>query len=158
MIFVKNSDADPGDANKENARHHIYQSLLYQAIVGTVIWILCLVFIREKPPTPPSSSCENVTKDVIGNIIKVSKNKNALILIFTFGLILGFANTYGSVSGILVNSLGFDDKAASLFGTMFILGAIVGAGIFGTIVEIYKIYKLSTMIICGMGAISSGIV
>ena len=94
----------------------------------------------------------------MGNIAKVLKNKNAMVLVFTFACVLGFANTYGAVSGILVNALGFDDKAASLFGTMFILGAIVGAAVFGVIVEIYKNYKSSTVIICGMGAIAGGFV
>ena len=38
---------------------------------------------------------------------------------------------------------------------MGIIGAIAGAAIFGVIVEVYKIYKKATMIICAMGAIAS---
>ena len=111
--------------------------------------------MKEKPPTPPSASCDNETKDVSGNVIKVLKNKNACVLILTFGFVLGFGNTYGSISGILVNALGYNDNVSSLFGTVFIIGSIVGAGIFGVLVEMYKIYKSATVVICGMGAIAS---
>ena len=71
---------------------------------------------------------------------------------------LGFANTYGSVSGILVVALGYNDDVSSLFGIMFIVGAIVGAAVFGTLVEIFKMYKSATIIICGMGALASAFV
>ena len=90
--------------------------------------------------------------------MKVFKNRNACVLIFTFACVLGFANTYGSVSGILVVALGYSDDVSSLFGMMFIIGSIIGAAVFGTIVEIFKIYKSATVIICGMGAIASGFI
>ena len=58
-IFVTQADSELGDLNVSNARLHIYQSLLWQAVVASVIWILCLIFIKEKPPTPPSASSES---------------------------------------------------------------------------------------------------
>ena len=83
------------------------------------------------------------------------KNKNAMRLIWTFGLVIAFANTYGSIIGILVNALGYKDNLASLFGVVFIVGSIAGAAVFGTIVELNKNYKSAIVIICGMGAIAS---
>ena len=76
-------------------------------------------------------------------------------LVWTFGLVLAFANTYGSILGILVNEFGYNDEIASLFGVVYILGAIIGAIVFGIIVELFNNYKSATVIICGMGAIAS---
>ena len=131
---------------------------MWQAIVAAVVELSVLIFIKEKPPTPPSASRGSITTDVKGNVIKVLHNKNACVLIFCFACVLGFANTYGSVSGILVVALGYNDNVSSLFGMMFIIGSIIGAAVFGTIVEIYKIYKTATIIICGMGAVASAFI
>ena len=66
--------------------------------------------------------------------MKVLKNKNALTLIFTFGCVFGFASAFGNVVGILLEALGYDDYIASILGTMFILGTIVGSAVFGIVV------------------------
>ena len=77
-----------------------------------------------------------------------------MLLVFTFGCVLGFANTLGSTAGVLCEALGYSDSTSSLFGAVFITGSIIGAAIFGTIVEIYKIYKTATTLICLIGTIS----
>jgi len=88
----------------------------------------------------------------------VLKNKHAMRLVWCFGLVIGYANTYGSIVGILCTALGYKDKAASLFGVVFIVGCIIGSAVFGAIVEMFKNYKFSTVVICGMGTISSAFV
>lgn len=55
-------------------------------------------------------------------------------MVFTFGLVLAFANTYGSIIGIIVNEFDYDDKISSLFGVAFIVGQMVGSFTFGSIV------------------------
>lgn len=62
------ADADDGQTNVDNARHHIFQSQLWQAIVGAVVLLLVLVLLREKPKTPPSAASgasDEVSKDVM---------------------------------------------------------------------------------------------
>jgi hypothetical protein len=53
-IFVDDSDLNP--VNREKAKKDIFDSLLCQAILGTLITALVCIFFREKPPTPPSAS------------------------------------------------------------------------------------------------------
>ena len=53
-LFVDDSDKDP--INRVIARKNIFNSLLCQAIIGSVITVLTVIFFREKPPTPPSPS------------------------------------------------------------------------------------------------------
>ena len=122
------------------------------------MWLSTVILLREKPQTPPSSSCVSAKQDLFKSLKQILSNTNAMLLAFTFGCVLGFANTYGSTAGVLCESLGYSDSTSSLFGAVFITGSIVGAGIFGTIVEIYKTYKTATCVICLIGAISSGLV
>ena len=133
-MFVTKEDSQIGDQNVINARHNIRQSLFWQAILATVICVLCVLFIREKPPTPPSASSGHQTTEVFQNIQKVIWSTNALKMVCTFGLVLGFANTYGSIIGIIVNEFAYEDIVSSLFGVAFIIGQIAGAFVFGSIV------------------------
>ena len=95
------------------------------------------------------------------------KDKNFRKLIFTFGIIFGTVNTYGTIVGIIANKMGYTDANASVFGAVFIIGGIVGSGILGAFVEVTRKYKLALMIIssiaiCGpfalLGTLYTGIV
>ena len=63
---------------------------------------------------------------------------------------MGLMNTYGTIIGILVSALGYGPADASLFGAVFIVGGIIGSAVFGIIVEIYKNYRVVTLVICGI--------
>ena len=43
-------------------------------------------------------------------------------MVCTFGLVLAFANTYGSIIGIIVNEFNYHDYISSIFGVAFIVG------------------------------------
>jgi len=74
---VKAADAEPGLTNVENARYHIYQSQLWQAIVGVSALVILLIFFKEKPKTPPSASSETVQpENMKENTKTILKNKN----------------------------------------------------------------------------------
>ena len=76
-IFVTVADADPGQINVDNARHHIYQSQLWQAIVGICVLAFLLVFFREKPKTPPSNSSGTEQRENMKESTKaILKDKN----------------------------------------------------------------------------------
>lgn len=77
-----------------------------------------------------------------------------LKLTVVFGLVLGIMTTYGTIIGIITSEYGYSDDNASLFGAVFIVGGIIGSGVFGTIVEIYKNYKSVTCVICTLTAIT----
>jgi hypothetical protein len=51
-FFVSARDSDPEFVDE--ARHAVYLSLLWQAIIGTVFTLFGCIFFREKPATPPS--------------------------------------------------------------------------------------------------------
>jgi sugar phosphate permease len=110
--------------------------------------------MREKPPSPPSSTSSIQNSSLKQDIVNVFKNKNAVILIFVFGIILALMNTYGTIIGILTAALGYEPAAASAFGATFIIGGIVGSAFFGIIVELKKNYRTVTIVICGVSSVT----
>ena len=117
---------------------------MIQAIIGTVVLVLILVFFREQPDTPPSSTHAVVT-NTLKEEIKICLREPSLVgLVIVFGLILGLMNTYGTVMGIMAAQLGYSSGDSSTFGAVFILGGLVGSGVFGGIVEVKKNYKFIT--------------
>lgn len=72
---------------------------------------------------------------------------------FSFGLVLGMMNTYGTIIGIITAALDYGSTAASLFGAVFIIGGIVGSAAFGVLVEVKKNYKVATIIIAGASSV-----
>ena len=74
-------------------------------------------------------------------------------LVVVFGLILGLMNTYGTIMGIVATQLGYSAANSSNFGAVFIVGGLVGSGVFGGIVEVKKNYKVVTCAISLLTAI-----
>ena len=110
---------------------------------------MILIFFREKPKTPPSASSGSEEKEEIMTSIKtLMRDSNFQKLIFTFGIIFGTVNTYGTVVGIIADKMGYTDANASMFGAVFIIGGLVGSGILGTYVEASRKYKFSMILIC----------
>ena len=81
--------------------------------MGTVALILCLIFFKGKPPSPPSLSATQTSsteKDVVGNVGKVLRNGNAMILVILFGLVQGVGITAGTLLGLATDKVGFTDN------------------------------------------------
>lgn len=91
---------------------------------------------------------------MLDGIKKCLKDKNVITLTVVFGLVLGIMNTYGTAIGIVCAQYGYSEDNASLFGAVFIVGGIVGSGVFGGIVEVYKNYRVATIMICVATAIT----
>ena len=117
-------------------------------MLGVAVFLLILILFKEKPKTPPSaSSTEEETASVMENTKVVLKDKNFVKLIFTFGIVFGTLNTYGTIVGIIANKNGYSDSNASLFGAAFIIGGITGSAILGIYVEKTRKYKIAMTVI-----------
>ena len=102
---MDDTDIDP--ANKDRAREDIFNSLLCQAIIGTVVAALILFLFREKPPTPPSASA-GVKKDpFIPSLKALFMNKTVWLLVVIFGFVQGVFNTLGTVVGEIADKYGY---------------------------------------------------
>ncbi len=53
-LFVKESDK----TDIESAKQHLYELMLTAAVIGTVAYLMVVLFLQDKPVTPPSISKE----------------------------------------------------------------------------------------------------
>ncbi len=119
----------------------------------SIITLLFIIFFREKPPRPPSrSSAEIKEHDFKKNFRKLITDKNVWLLgiIFAFGL--GVLDSHGTVSGEISVKFGFLTTDASLLGGVYIFGGLIGAIIFGRIVDRTGKYKICILIIFFMSS------
>jgi hypothetical protein len=87
---------------RDQARHDVYLSLLWQAIIGTVFTVFALIFFREKPLTPPSlTAADTDSVSILEGVKECFGNTNLLKLMFVFGILLGIMNTLATATGII---------------------------------------------------------
>ena len=103
-------------------------------MIGSVAFGLVAIFMRERPPTPPSSTKSVPDLSFKEDIKAVFRNKNALKLVFVFGIIIGLMDTLGTIIGILTAALEYGPGETSMFGAVWIIGGIIGCLAFGVIV------------------------
>ena len=72
-------------------------------------------------------------------------------------MINGAVNTIATIIGLLGAEYGFGINATSLFGTMAIVGGVVGSGVFGAIVEYRKNYKTVIVVLSFFAVVIPGI-
>ena len=67
----------------------------------------------------------------------------------SYGIIVGFVNTCGTITGLMTADYGYSDSTTSLCGAIFIVGGIFGSALFGGITEVKKNYKfISVFLSC----------
>ena len=68
--------------------------------MGAAIFILVLVFFREKPPTAPSRSSATLKEgDFKSNMLALIRNKNMWTLTVVFGFVAAVLNVNGTIVG-----------------------------------------------------------
>eukprot|EP01095_Lingulamoeba_sp_RSL-Kostka_P005943 TRINITY_DN1811_c0_g1_i2.p1 TRINITY_DN1811_c0_g1~~TRINITY_DN1811_c0_g1_i2.p1 ORF type:complete len:367 (+),score=99.90 TRINITY_DN1811_c0_g1_i2:310-1410(+) len=118
--------------------------LLVQGIIVAIMCVVVIIFVREKPPTPPSfSQIDSEETSLLKSLFVLMKDRNFWIVFITFGIGLGVFNTLATLLQQLVNGppYNYEDWQASVFGALVILFGIVGSGICGFLVEKYRVYK-----------------
>lgn len=98
----------------------------------SIIFMMFVVFFREKPPSPPSrSSAEVKSHNFKQNIMKILKNKNLWVLSFIMAFGLAILDSHATVSGEIATEFNFKTSDASIFGFCFIFFGLIGAVVFG---------------------------
>lgn len=84
--------------------------MLIEAIFITVISIITILFFKEKPPTPPSSTSD---RDDNFSYIEANKilfkNKNFVFIFIFFAFVFGIFNTISTVINYLILPFGFSN-------------------------------------------------
>lgn len=92
-----------------------------QAGIAVVVALLAVLFIREKPPTPPSLSAASEAREekALESLKTLAKDPNFWLLFLAFGFGLGSFNTLATLINQIVAPLGYNDEQSGVLGGEF---------------------------------------
>ncbi|MFX1451626.1 MAG: MFS transporter [Promethearchaeota archaeon] len=120
-----------------------FQNMLnVYGILSLTIGIIYIIFIKNKPPTPPSSDIETEKVLMIDGLKKLFSNSKFWILIVAFLVGMGSYNTILTfIEGIVIPK-GLYSAFAGVFGLLILLGGIIGSLVMSIISDKYKKRKI----------------
>eukprot|EP00053_Salpingoeca_punica_P019830 m.203080 g.203080 ORF g.203080 m.203080 type:complete len:454 (-) comp17732_c0_seq2:334-1695(-) len=105
------------------------------AIPNTLAFVFAFLFMRDRPPTPPSPSASHGTNDFAKDFKALFTNPQYLLLFFAFGIGVAAINSFTTLTGQIVNAQGYSDDEAGYFGAFMIGCGLVGAVVAGLFVD-----------------------
>jgi MFS family permease len=108
--------------------------LLYSyGSVGILIGVLYLIFVKQKPPTPPNPYAEKTKVLMWKGVKKLFQSKDFLFLFFAILISLGAINALSTkIDSIFPQaSVNLDPETPGLIGGVTIFGGILGAFLLG---------------------------
>ncbi|CAF1548078.1 unnamed protein product [Didymodactylos carnosus] len=140
--------------------------LLVQAGFITLATLLIVLFYKSSPPTPPSrsqkpavtmsSSPTTVMSNIWKDCVKLLKNKQFLMLLFSFSIGLGLFSAITTLLEEIIRPCGYTTSDAGIFGAIIIVAGLIGAGIAGVLMDKTHSYRLILKILIVL-AFCSGI-
>eukprot|EP01135_Chromosphaera_perkinsii_P001434 Nk52_evm2s169 gene=Nk52_evmTU2s169 len=114
--------------------------LLVHAILASVCGLLSLL-LRDEPPTPPTSSAAELSYPFLKGLKECFSKPHYIILLFAFGMGLGYVNTMTTILGQIANPQGYSDSESGLMGALLLGGGVIGSAILSPVVDRTKKYK-----------------
>jgi len=128
--------------------------LLIYGILALISGGLFIIFVKNKPPTPPSTEISKERVLMGEGLKKLFLNKYFIILFITFFFGLGIFNFITSYIELIVVPRGFSAVDAGILGGLMLVGGIIGCVIMSVLSDKYKKPKLLLIISVLMATIS----
>jgi len=103
--------------------------LVWYGVVSVVGAVISLVFIRERPATPPSEADQDERFKVFEGLRHIFKQRDMQILLLLFFVGLGMFNAISTWIEQIVSPRGFGPEEAGFIGAVMVVGGILGVGI-----------------------------
>ena len=128
----------------------------FERMLSTYGWLtfgvalLTLLFLRERPPTPPSVDTQDKQSfwKGIGHILK---QRDMLIMLYLFLVGLGIFNAVSSMTDSIAAHAGVDDSDG-LIGGLMLIGGILGASILPVLSDKFRKRRIF-LVICVTGMV-----
>jgi len=128
----------------------------FEQMLSTYGWLtfgvalLTLLFLRERPPTPPSVDTQDKQSfwKGIGHILK---QRDMLIMLYLFLVGLGIFNAVSSMTDSIAAHAGVEDSDG-LIGGLMLIGGIVGASILPVLSDKFRKRRIF-LVICVTGMV-----
>ncbi|MHA1194922.1 MAG: MFS transporter [Promethearchaeota archaeon] len=114
--------------------------LLIYGIAGLVIATLFVLFVKNRPPTPPSKDVIEERVLMFEGLRKMFTNKYFWILIIMYFLGLGIFNMITTYIQVILTpkNPAFDATFAGIVGGIMLLGGIIGAIVFSALADKFQ--------------------
>jgi MFS family permease len=120
--------------------------LLIYGILSIVAGVVFLIFVKDKPPTPPSREVIDEKVLMKEGLNKLFTNRDFMILFILFFLGLGIFNTITTyIEGIVIPK-GYDEDFAGILGGIMLLGGIIGCIIMSALSDKFRKRKILIII------------
>ncbi|MCQ4638386.1 MFS transporter [Anaerovorax odorimutans] len=110
----------------------IRQMLLTYGVVGIIAAALFVIFVKEKPPTPPCPEDEAGRSDFKEGIRFALKKKNFILALLMFFCVFGVFNTFFTMIEPILRNLTNEGVDATQVGIIGVI--ILGVGIIGSLI------------------------
>ena len=110
----------------------IRQMLLTYGAIGVVAAVLFVIFVKEKPPTPPCPEDEALRSDFKEGIRFALKRKNFILALLMFFCVFGVFNTFFTMIEPILRSLTNESVDSTQVGIIGVI--ILGIGIIGSLI------------------------
>lgn len=120
--------------------------------MATVAGLYLILIAREKPPTPPSKAATTPALDVslLHELRILIRNKSYVLLVLSYGSLYGTVLAIGAIISSITEQYHYSGKDNSIFGGVFIGFGMVGSLTIGILLDKFRKYKLSVVIIAVM--------
>jgi len=137
--------------------NNLLPMLLTFGIISMISAIIFTVFVRDKPPTPPSKEISEEKVYMFKGLKSLFTNKYFIILFVLFFLGLGIFNTISTYIEGIVLPRGLGDLAGIL-GALMLLGGIVGSVVMSMLSDKFRKPKILLIISLMIATISLSVI
>jgi len=144
------SESDEQDIVVAQAKFGRY--LVAQNSLATIAGLFLILIVKEKPPTPPSKAATTPAPDVsfLYELRGLLNNRSYVFLVLSYGSLYGTVLAIGAIISSLTEQYSYSGKDNSIFGGVFIGSGMIGSLAVGILLDKFRKYKLSVVIIAVM--------
>ncbi len=130
--------------------------LMTYGIIAAAGAVITLIFLREKPPTPPGHEDEEDRFEFFKGFKHIMANRDMKIAMILFFIGLGIFNAVSTVVDGISKMKGFTMEQSGLIGGIMLIAGILGALILPPVSD--KLRKRKPLIIAGMALMTPGLI
>jgi len=128
--------------------------LLIYGILALIMGVLFIIFVKNKPLTPPSTYISDDKIFMFKGLKLLFSNRNFLILVIIFFFGMGIFNMITTYIELIVIPRGFDSLFAGILGMLILIGGIFGTIIMSILSDVFNKRKIIMIISLLIAALS----
>ncbi|KAM6915190.1 choline/ethanolamine transporter FLVCR1 [Xenentodon cancila] len=143
--------------NLELMGHNISIMFYGTAAVSTLLFILTVIVITDRPPLPPSQAQAVLPSSLLEDysykqsIINLVKNKAFILLLISYGILTGsFYSVSTLLNQMIMTYYKNQELNAGRIGLTLVVAGMVGSILCGLWLDRTKTYKMTTLIVYGL--------